>query len=154
LNSPDLPDHLHGVWGKLKGYGGRVALILRYLRWACVEDAGQRRESQRSDVEVEDVEGAEKLVNYFAGHARRAHVCMDTDARVAGAKKILGGTTGERPPQFKRGEPHGPRRSEKLFPPPDARAAPLEPLGAHNTTRPQEKKKRSGPGRRPAVTFD
>jgi hypothetical protein len=35
LNAEDFSSHLRGPWAKLRGYCGRLALILHALGWAC-----------------------------------------------------------------------------------------------------------------------
>lgn len=83
-NGQDFPDHLHGAWGKLRGYCGRLALILDQLWRAC----GQG--SERDSVNGESVGRAIKLVGgYFKAHARRVYQSMGADPRVVEARKVL-----------------------------------------------------------------
>src|SRR5262249_6766890 len=67
LNDPDFPEFLRGPWAKLRGYGGRLALIVHELRRAC---AGFT-ELIPAEVGGASMRHAVLLVNYFKGHARR-----------------------------------------------------------------------------------
>jgi hypothetical protein len=86
LNDPEFPAHLQGPWSKLRGYAGRLALVLHCLKWAC------------GDVEpvyaVDPVDGssmaaAARLVGYFKSHARKLYAALDADPRIAEARKVL-----------------------------------------------------------------
>jgi hypothetical protein len=82
VNDPSFPDHLQGPWSKLRGYAGRLALILHLLRRAAGEEVGD-------DVDEDSVRRAVRVVDYFKSHARKAHAALATDPRVRGAKKIV-----------------------------------------------------------------
>jgi hypothetical protein len=87
MNADNFPEHLRGAWAKMRGYCGRLALILTCLRRACqrpgiISTSGE-------DVTGPDVLGAERLVAYFKGHARKVHALMDADPRVADARRVL-----------------------------------------------------------------
>jgi hypothetical protein len=51
LNAEDFPRHLRGPWAKLRGYCGRLALVLHWLREATGDKVGK-------EVDAESVEGA------------------------------------------------------------------------------------------------
>jgi hypothetical protein len=80
-NELDPLSGLQGVWSKMRGYAGRLALIVQALRWACGEV---------KDREVDGVSmraGAE-LVRYFKAHARKVHGALQSDPVQAGAQTI------------------------------------------------------------------
>src|SRR5262249_14697717 len=80
-NDPEFPPHLRGPWSKLRGYLGRLALVVHVLRQCWLE--------KTTDVDAESVRRAETLVNYFKGHARRTYLCMHTDRKSADAAHVL-----------------------------------------------------------------
>jgi hypothetical protein len=84
VNAQDFPECLRGPWSKLRGYCGRLALVVHYLRWACGEVEGDR-----ADVDGESVRRATALVTYFKAHARKVYALLDTDLRTSGARKLL-----------------------------------------------------------------
>jgi hypothetical protein len=84
MNADDFPECLRGPWSKLRGYCGRLALIVHYLRWACGEVAGDK-----SDVDGESVGRAAALVGYFKAHAKKVYAVLDADPRAAAARKLL-----------------------------------------------------------------
>jgi hypothetical protein len=148
LNAPDFPDHLRGPWSKLRGYCGRLALIVHYLRWACGEVA-----SDTSDVDGESVGRAAKLVAYFKGQARRVYSLMDVDVRVKAAKKVWDWVAREERKQFKRWEAYEDLKSDGFFPTPASLDDPLEVLEGHNLVRAQGPPPRAGAGRKPAPLY-
>jgi hypothetical protein len=82
LNDPDFAPNLVGPWGKLRGYCGRFALILHYLRCAAGTLDGDT-------VDGESMEKASALVSYFKNHARRVHQAIGADPRIENARTIL-----------------------------------------------------------------
>jgi hypothetical protein len=84
MNAEDFPDCLRGPWSKLRGYCGRLALIVHYLRWACGEVEGDK-----SDVDGESIRRAAVLVDYFKAHARKVYAVLDADPRAAAGRKLL-----------------------------------------------------------------
>ena len=83
---PEFSDHLKGAWSKLKAHAARFALILSRLRWACdsalstiPNEAGRDRGETSAEidcrpfspVDIADVEGAIKLVDFFKSHLLR-----------------------------------------------------------------------------------
>jgi hypothetical protein len=84
VNAEGFPECLRGPWSKLRGYCGRLALVLHYLRWACGEVEGDK-----SDVDGESVRRAEVLIDYFKAHARRVYSLLDADPRAAPARRLL-----------------------------------------------------------------
>jgi DNA primase len=86
LNDPDFPSHLRGPWSKLRGYCGRLALILHCLRWACSEVEPVYAVDA---VDASDMENAAQLVAYFKSHVRKVYAALDADPRIAEARKVL-----------------------------------------------------------------
>ena len=58
LNEDSFPAHLRGPWSKMRGYTGRLILIMHWLRWAAAEF-----DDDKADVEPESVERAIELVH-------------------------------------------------------------------------------------------
>jgi hypothetical protein len=83
LNTEDFPAHLRGAWSKLRGYCGRLALILSELHRVCDGRAGDFPVGEAA------VRGAAELVAYFKSHRRKLAVAMDGDPRVADARRLL-----------------------------------------------------------------
>jgi hypothetical protein len=83
-NADDFPPHLVGPWSKLRGYAGRLALVLHFLRWACGEIL-----DDKADLDGESMARAVKLVDYFKSHARKVYAIIDADPRVAAARRLL-----------------------------------------------------------------
>jgi hypothetical protein len=81
-NADNFPPYLIGTWSKLKGYCARLGLIIHFLRWAC-------NEVKTEDVDGESMERAVKLVRYYKSHARKVHMVMDSDEKMATARLIL-----------------------------------------------------------------
>jgi hypothetical protein len=82
LNDPDFPEHLAGAWAKLRGYCGRLALIVHLLRAACGETNGE-------EVDGTSMDRAAELVTYFKSHARKIYAAMEADPKVATARRVL-----------------------------------------------------------------
>jgi hypothetical protein len=60
------PDNLRATWSKCEGHSLRIALVLFLSRIAC-------RATKVAELDVESVEGAIKLIDYFKANARRAY---------------------------------------------------------------------------------
>lgn len=86
INTEGFPQHLRGPWSKLRGYAGRLALILHLLRWACGE---LQSDDGTTPVDEESMTRAMELVDYFKGHARKVYASMDADSRIADARLVL-----------------------------------------------------------------
>lgn len=84
MNSDDFPVHLRGPWSKLRGYTGRLALIIHCLRLAC----GEVR-NHREDVDEESMARAVKLVDYFKSHATKVYHEIGADSRVKKAIRLV-----------------------------------------------------------------
>lgn len=82
-NSPDGSIY-HSFSGKLRGFGARLAVIMRVL-W----EAGDVVDDPSCTVNRIDVERAAELAKYFAAMAQRVYAAGSADARVEGAKRIL-----------------------------------------------------------------
>src|SRR5262249_41381880 len=76
VNDPDFPSYLRGPWSKLRGYCGRLALIIHEMRLAAGEDLD-------NDVDGESMQRAAQLIDYFKSHARKVYVLMDADPKIA-----------------------------------------------------------------------
>lgn len=81
-NEETFPPCLKGPWSKLRGYCGRLALILHHVRWACGEPTG----GELDGVAMHD---AAHLVAYFKNHCRKVHHVMDGDPAMEDACKVL-----------------------------------------------------------------
>ena len=80
----DFPPALAGVWSKMRGYVGRLALVLRCLRWADGEVA-----DPDDRIGAEEMTGAVALAEYFQVHARKVHAAMDADPNAATAARVV-----------------------------------------------------------------
>jgi DNA polymerase-1 len=149
LNAEDFPGHLRGPWAKMRGYCGRLALLIHYLRWACGEF-----ENDKTDVDGESVRRAVRLIAYFKSHARKVYSAMEADPRVRAARPVLAWVLRERRTEFKRWEAFSDLKSDTRFPTPDSLDKPLELLVSHGMIRPRDTARRPGPGRPPATVYD
>jgi hypothetical protein len=82
MNTTALPDCLRGPWGKMRGYGARLALIVHCLRLAS-------HEIQVNTVDDESIKRADRLVSYFQSHARKVYATLDADPRMADARRVV-----------------------------------------------------------------
>jgi hypothetical protein len=82
MNKGDLTDNLKGVWSKHRGYCARLALILHCLRLSAGEADGEV-------VDGTSVALAAKTIDYFQGMAIKVHAMIDSDPRLADAKRVL-----------------------------------------------------------------
>lgn len=146
LNDEDFPDHLKGSWSKLRGYCGRLALVVHLLRGACGEDVS-------AGVDEESVRRATLLVGYFKAHARRVLFAMDADRTAARARRIVRWIQREGRTTFKRRELFMDVKNQIHFPRAECLDAPLEKLVRHNYLRVAEHS-RPGPGRPPAEVYE
>jgi hypothetical protein len=85
MNEEAFPPHLQGPWVKLRAYAGRLALILRCLRWACRGMA----DDDLDIVDKEDMDGAVRLIGYFKSHTSKVYLCLDANPRLREAKRVL-----------------------------------------------------------------
>jgi DNA polymerase I-like protein with 3'-5' exonuclease and polymerase domains len=146
-NADAFPDHLAGPWSKLRGYCGRLALVVHYLRWA-----GGELEDPDAGVDGESMARAAKLVAYFKSHARKVYAVMDGDPRVSDARKILRWVLAHRPRRFqKRDAYQGLKGTFKTV-------EDLEPglavLVQHGLLRLEAPSTREGPGRKPSPYYE
>lgn len=85
---PGFPTKLEALWAKLRGYLGRLALVLYMARVT----AGDLEENV---LEVQDIEAAWQLILYFKHHARRVHGVIEQadplDVFVGHVKTMLEG---------------------------------------------------------------
>jgi hypothetical protein len=147
VNDGAFPDHLRGPWSKLRGYCGRLALIVHQLRVAC----GATR---LKDVDGESVSAAVKLVAYFKAHARRVLDVLGTDRRVEDAKRVWAWVLRERRTEFKAWQVQEDLKSEGRFPTVDALTPALGVLVSHNYIRCRPADGRKAPGRPPATVYE
>jgi hypothetical protein len=63
----DFRKEFEGPWSKLKAYYVRLALIVWLLRRACIH-SGLESGTLPECIEVEDMEAAERLIDYFKDH--------------------------------------------------------------------------------------
>jgi hypothetical protein len=107
VNADNFPVELAGAWSKMRGYCGRLALVLHALDWATGElgegeapaepHAAARREPRppsrnSGPVEVAPggcVERAARLVDYFKAHARKVYSALHSNPTLEGALRIL-----------------------------------------------------------------
>jgi hypothetical protein len=132
LNTEGFPDHLRGPWSKLRGYCGRLALILHEL-WLAVE-------GKPSEVPVEGIRisQAAELIRYFKSHRRKVSAAMEADPRVADARRVLACLARHRDHEdFRTAFPRTAvyRRLRGYFKRPDALDAPLRLLVDHQFLR-------------------
>ena len=144
MNHAEFHEHLRGPWSKLRGYCGRLALILHYLRWACNEVHDER-------VDGESMGRAVRLIDYFKSHCRKVHAVMDSDPRVYLARKVLRWIVAEGIERFSRRDAHQAFRS--LFKTVDQIDPILTLLEKHGLIR-EAITERAGPGRKPSPTFE
>jgi hypothetical protein len=85
----DLPEYLRGLWHKLRGGCGRIALVLHLLDNACRADAGTPFALEPGEVGAQPVERAAQVVAYLKQHAKKVYAAADMDPRVAVARAIL-----------------------------------------------------------------
>lgn len=153
VNAESFPAHLRGPWSKLKGYWGRLALIVHYLRWAVGEVA-----SDRSDVDAESARRSSLLVAYFKGMARRVYDAMSADPRLVLARKVWAWivrkwSSAPPPASFKAWEATRDLQSNAL-PTVEKAEEVLQLLREHNHIRARARADRPGPGRKPAVEWE
>jgi hypothetical protein len=152
-NAEDFPPQLIGPWSKFRGYCGRLALILHFLRWACGE-LGEGEAAATADVDGESMDRAARLVAYFKGHARKVYTAMDADPRTADARLVLRWLA--RHPEldaFCRRDAHQGLRRNTRFSNPDNLDAPLKLLEQHGYIRAAFEDGARGPGR-PSSKFE
>jgi hypothetical protein len=139
-NADGFPPHLLGPWAKLRGYCGRLALIVHYLRWACGETAGD-------DVDGESMTRGIQLVDYFKAHACKVYAAMGRDQEAENARRVLAWVARERVESFKRHQAFGDLKNQEQFRRPHDLDHPLERLVLHGYLRLQRSPPRHGPGR-------
>jgi hypothetical protein len=142
-----FPPHLLGPWSKLRGYCGRLALLVHFLRWAC-------REIEHQDVDDVSMIRAVRLVYYFKAHARKVHAAMGRDQEAEDARRLLAWVARERVDEFKRYEIHKDLQAQEHFQRPDDLDAPLERLVKHGYLRVRLPPPNPRGGRPPMPTFE
>lgn len=145
INGDNFPHHLFGVWSKLKGYCGRLALIVHQLREACGEDVG-------TEIDGGSMARAIRLVDYFKSHARKVHIVMATDGKTGDARKLVHWLGKEKPATFAKRDAFNALRGtwstvEEFDPV-------LELVEKHGYVRPVQDGDRPGPGRKPSPVYE
>jgi hypothetical protein len=89
------PDHLRPTWNKAEGHCLRLALILavtsKVSNDLATGMASERAVTPPSTCDVESMEGAIKLIEYFKSHARRAYSSVpEGTGRIERALKWIG----------------------------------------------------------------
>ena len=92
MEEPGFSNVLRGPWSKLEAYLARLSLVLAMARVVRVPTRPER-------VELEDVEAASALLEYFKAHARRAYLQLYGESREdrlhSDLTKILKGNQGK-----------------------------------------------------------
>jgi hypothetical protein len=145
INGQDFPVYLFGHWSKLRGYCGRLALILHHLRWACGEESGDA-------VDGESVTRAARLVAYFKSHAMKVYAVMDADPKIADARKVLKWIVAQGKPSFARKDAY--QSLKGTFKTVDDLDAVLAVLHKHGLIRQQPPQAHPGRGPKPGPTYD
>jgi hypothetical protein len=145
MNDEAFPEHLMGPWSKLRGYAGRLALVVHFLRVATGEAPDE-------DVDAESVRRAVKLVAYFKSHARKVYATMDLDEKVKDAKKVLKWMVRQRKEQFSKRDAHNALMG--TFKTADDLEGPLGLLVRHGYIRPLAELAKKGPGRKPSPVYE
>lgn len=145
MNAADLPKGLFGVWAKLKGYGGRLALILHFMRWGLGEATSE-------DVDGVSLDRAAEVVGYFKAHARKVFAEMDTDPKTAAARKVLGWIVGGGRRRFTRRDVY--QGVKGTFKTVDRLRDTLALLEQHGFVRERGPAARPGPGRKPSQEME
>ncbi|AZN40450.1 DUF3987 domain-containing protein [Paenibacillus albus] len=83
MQEPDVPAFMRGVYGKLIGYTGRLALILHYIRLYSGEAV------QEDTLDAETMNMALHLVQYFKSHAEFVHKAVRVSDDDAVKKKAM-----------------------------------------------------------------
>jgi Protein of unknown function (DUF3987) len=141
-NREDLPDPIKGHLAKFRGYGARLALIVHYLRVATGEVRGE-------DVDGDSVTRAEQLIAYFMSHCMKVHAALETDPKIADARRILACLARNRDlSDFTRADLY--QCVRRYFKRPDALDKPLDLLVDHRYLRSYQ----PDPNGRPGPRFD
>lgn len=146
-NTEDFPDYLRGPWSKLRGYCGRLALVLHCLREACGEVLNDA-------VDGASVGRAARLVSYFKSHSRKVLMAMDADPLLASARRILHWIRRKNRTEFKRNELFRDVKSQGRFPRLIDLDAPLALLVRHGFLRIRPVNRSVGPGRPPSPIYE
>jgi DNA polymerase-1 len=148
-NAEDFPPHLRGPWAKFRGYCGRLALIVHFLRWACGDF-----EDDRADVDEVSMSRAVKLIDYFKGHARKVYGLLDADPRVADARHVKNWLEAHWQLEvFSRRDVHQGLRNNTRFENPENLDAPLMLLDEYGYIRPIESHIQRRPGRPGTIRY-
>jgi hypothetical protein len=145
VNDEDFPSHLKGPWSKLRGYCGRLALLLHLLQevWS----------GGRGPIDGDTIDRAAALTAYFKAHAQRVYTAMDADPRVAQARAILRWVQRHERQSFTRRELYIGIKRQTWANRVEALSSPLNLLVQHGYLREQGKPQSSG-GRPPSQAYD
>lgn len=146
VNSEDFPDLLDGAYAKLRGYAGRLALVVHVMN--------NVKSEAREEIDSDSIKKAGILLEYFKSHIRRVYSFMSADSSIESAQKILEWVKREGRTTFKRGDAYGDLKSQRWFPDVNAMDKPLEMLVEHNFIREKAVPSKPGPGRKPAPLYE
>jgi Protein of unknown function (DUF3987) len=146
MNSEAFPDFLRGAWAKMRGYCGRLALILHILRYVCGEVESQ-------DVDAESMARAVKLIRYFQSHARKVYAIMGRDQKAESARRLLKWIGQERKRTFTRRDAFRAMRGQGFKETGDVDPL-LTVLEKYGYIRPMALPVITGPGRKPSPAFE
>lgn len=147
LNAEDFPDHLRGPWSKMRGYCGRLALVLHFLHRA---EANAPHGPE--DVGADAVCRAARLAAYFKGHYLRVATRMGSDRRVGQALHVLRFLARHKQLVcFSRRDLH--RQLHRTFLAPESLDSPLALLVQHGYLRAAPQEDRSSPGRKASQKY-
>ncbi len=149
VNATDFPAHHRGPWAKLRGYCGRLALVMAMVRMATEGMGGGFGPEQ---VDHLDVSRAVALIGYFKNHHVRVAGLLRTDPRIEETLKVLGWLKrGVDITFFSRRDCY--KDLARSFRAPDALDSPLALLVQHGYICSLDKEEREGPGRKPSQRF-
>ena len=132
-----------------RGYGARLALVLRLLWSVASEDFT----GGSMFVGADDVERASSLIDYFKTHVRKVRYGLGIDRRIEGAERILEWIKKHKRREFKRWEVHKGVKSAGMFPTPESLTAPLDLLAQHGYLRELVAIRQFGQGRPPSTAY-
>ncbi len=151
MNDPSFPPSLHGPWGKLREYAGRLALVLALLDHGADPSADA---VAVPDVDERHVTNAWRLVTYFKSHARRVYAVVHLGVagpEAVAVKAIVGWLRDGSHTTFTERDV----KRARSWITPDVLSKALSHLTKSNAIRPQETPQGTvKPGRPPSPTYD
>src|SRR5262249_44860432 len=151
-----------GAWSKLRAHAARFALILSRLRRACGPAArpgadgshpwAMTGEEGSLHVELEDVQGAVALVDYFKDQLRRGGHAMPGGLASRDARDILAWIERRRRASFRLADVSSDLR--RFREDPKALAEAIDALESAGAIRPREEPHRRRRGRTPTTAYE